>query len=98
MNHPGSDSKALAREFFLRALQEASIANGFAKHIQCDRGVLRVCEDLFNLSSYSRVYAVSIGKAGHSMAKALVNTVGEGWIQGIVSCPVQPEFQVKGFR
>ena len=62
----------LAREIFQHALAEASIAKGFARHVHCERGVLRVCEDLYDLHSYSRVLVVSLGKAGHTMVEALV--------------------------
>jgi len=87
-----------ARGIFLEALAEASIEKAFTRHLHCERGVLRICEDLYDLQSYSRVFAVFIGKAGHTMAKALIETVGEGMIEGIVACPVQPEAQVRGFR
>ncbi len=87
-----------ARQMFLHALSEASISSGFSRHVHCERGLLRVCEDLYDLQSYSRVLAVSIGKAGHTMAKALIETVGEGMIEGIVACPVEPSAQVRGFR
>ena len=60
-----------AREIFSHALAEASIAKGFARHVHCERGVLRVCEHLYDLQSYSRVLVISIGKAGHTMAEAL---------------------------
>jgi len=56
-----------ARTIFGTALAEASIAKNFARHIHCERGILRICEDLYDLQSYSRVLVVSLGKAGHSM-------------------------------
>jgi len=87
-----------ARQIFLHALAEASISSGFSRHVHCERGLLRVCEDLYDLQSYSRVFAVSIGKAGHTMAKVLIEIVGEGMIEGIVACPAEPSSQVRGFR
>ena len=60
-----------ARGIFFHALAEASIGKAFARHVHCERGVLRVCDDLYHLESYSRVFVVSIGKAGHTMAEAL---------------------------
>lgn len=59
---------------------------------------MRICEDLYDLHSYSRVLVVSIGKAGHTMAEALVQQVGEASLDGIVACPVEPPRQVRGFR
>src|ERR1700704_1315426 len=71
-----------AREIFSSALKNASIESGFARHVSCERGVLRVCEDLYDLDSYSRVFVVSIGKAAHTMAAALEGRVGS-WLEGI---------------
>ena len=86
-----------AREIFQHALAEASIAKGFARHVHCERGVLRVCEDLYDLHSYSRVLVISLGKAGHTMVEALSHQVGAS-LEGIVANSVQPTTQVHGFR
>jgi len=87
-----------AREIFLHALAEASIAKGFERHVHCERGVLRVCEDLYDLQSYSRVLVISIGKAGHTMVEALTRQIGAAALEGIVASSVEPSAQVRGFR
>jgi hydroxypyruvate reductase len=87
-----------AREIFRRALEEASIAKAFARHVNCERGVLRVREDLYDLHSYANVRVVSIGKAGHTMVEALAQQVGESNFEGIVASSVEPSSQVRGFR
>jgi glycerate 2-kinase len=87
-----------AREIFRHALGEASIAKGFARHVHCERGVLRVREDLYHLHSYSRVLVVSIGKAGHTMVEALAEVAGASALEGIVASSVEPVSQVRGFR
>src|SRR5277367_4405438 len=87
-----------AREIFHQALAEASIAQAFARHVHCERGVLRICEDLYDLQAYSRVLVVSIGKAGHTMVEALAQQVGESALEGIVTTSVEPTAQVRGFR
>jgi glycerate 2-kinase len=87
-----------AREIFLRALAEASIAAGFARHVHCERGVLRVREDLYDLQAYSRVVVISIGKAGHTMVEALGQQMGQASLEGIVANSVEPASQVRGFR
>ena len=87
-----------ARQIFLNALAEASVAKGFARHVHCERGVLRVREDLYDLHSYSRVAVVSIGKAGHTMVEALAQQMGESVLEGIVASSVNPPAQVRGFR
>lgn len=86
-----------ARAIFLHALEQASIAKGFARHVHCERGVLRVREDLYDLQSYSQVRVISLGKAGNTMAAALGEQVGSS-LEGIVASSVQPASQVRGFR
>jgi glycerate 2-kinase len=87
-----------AREIFRQALADASIPTAFARHVHCERGVLRVCEDLYHLSAYSRVLVVSIGKAAHTMVEALAQQVGKSSFEGIVANSVEPSAQVRGFR
>src|SRR5450631_55141 len=92
-----SQMRQHARDIFRHALAEASIAKGFARHVNCERGILRVREDLYGLHSYSRVLVVSLGKAGHTMAEALSAQVGAS-LEGIVASSVEPASQVHGFR
>jgi hydroxypyruvate reductase len=66
--------------------------------VHCERGVLRVCEDLYHLDSYSRVLVISIGKAGHTMVEALAQQIGESALEGIVASSVEPSAQIRGFR
>jgi glycerate 2-kinase len=86
-----------ALSIFQYALEQASVDKGFARHIHYERGILRVCEDLYDLQSYSRVLTISLGKAGHTMVEALAWQVG-GSLEGIVASPVEPATQVRGFR
>ena len=86
-----------ARDIFHKALSEASISKAFQRHLDCERGVLRIREDLFDLHSYTRVQVISIGKAGHTMAEALSERVGTS-LEGIVASSVEPKSQVRGFR
>ncbi len=86
-----------ARGIFFTALQNASIASAFARHVHCERGILRICEDLFDLNSYARVFVVSIGKAAQTMAAALEAQAGSR-LEGIIASPVEPASQVRGFR
>jgi len=86
-----------AREIFTAALKNASIENAFARNVHCERRVLRVGDDLYDLDSYHRVFVVSIGKAAHTMAAALEAQVGSG-LEGIVASSVDPASLVRGFR
>jgi glycerate 2-kinase len=87
-----------AVEIFRQALAEASIPSAFSRHVHCERGVLRVREDLYDLHAYSRVLVVSIGKAGNTMVEALTHQGGESSFEGIVASSVEPSTQVRGFR
>jgi glycerate 2-kinase len=90
--------RTAAREIFRQALAEASIDSAFSRHVHCERGVLRVCEDLYHLQAYSRVLVISLGKAGNTMVEALTRQVGESSLEGIVASSVEPLAQVRGFR
>jgi glycerate 2-kinase len=87
-----------ARGIFLSALAEASIGKAFARQVHSERGVLRVCEDLYHLSAYARVFVVSLGKAGHTMVEALAEQVGVFSLEGIVATSVEAAAQIRGFR
>ncbi|HWH61143.1 MAG TPA: DUF4147 domain-containing protein [Terriglobales bacterium] len=89
--------KEIARHIFDHALRESSVGEAFARNVSCERGVLRICEDLYDLNSYSRVFVISLGKAAHTMLTALHEQTGERF-EGIVASPIAPEFQVRGFR
>lgn len=86
-----------ALSIFQRALDQASIEKAFARHMHCERGVLRVREDLYDLQAYSETRVISIGKAGHTMVEALSGQFGSS-LEGMVASSVQPASQVRGFR
>ena len=92
-----SQMRRIASQIFQHALAEASIAKGFARHVNCERGILRVCEDLYDLQAYSNVLVVSLGKAGHTMVEALSRQVGSS-LQGIAASSIEPSTQIHGFR
>jgi len=89
--------KKIARHIFDHALRESSVSSAFSRNTSCERSVLRICEDLYDLNTYSRVFVISLGKAAHSMLTALHGQTGERF-EGIVASSVAPEFQVRGFR
>lgn len=86
-----------AGSIFLEALANASISKAFERHVNCERGVLRIREDLFDLHSYSRIVVMSLGKAAHTMVEALAEQVGTS-LEGIVASSVEPDSQLRGFR
>ena len=91
------EMRVLARHLFEHALAESSIDRAFQRQVICERGVLRVCEDLYDLHSYGRVFVVSVGKAAHTMVNALQMQAGDRF-EGIVASSVEPAAQLHGFR
>ena len=91
------EMRVQARNIFARSLAESSIDRAFERHVSCERGVLRVCEDLYDLHAYNRVLVVSIGKAAHTMVNALEIQAGNNF-EGIIASSVQPASQARGFR
>ena len=65
-----------ARDIFLHALREASIEKAFRRHVHLDRSVLRIGEDLYDVSGERRVFAVAIGKAAYTMMDCLHAQLG----------------------
>jgi glycerate 2-kinase len=84
-----------ARAMFDSALAECSVARAFERSARYSNHVLSVGADDFDLGQVSRLAVVAIGKAGHSMAEALVALAPEPW-SGIVACPVVPSSPVSG--
>src|SRR5215470_3559237 len=97
MDHRYDSMKEIAWHIFDHALRESSIRQAFRRHISCDRGVLRICEDLYDLNSYGRVFVIALGKAAHSMLAALHEQTGERF-EGIVASSAAPAFHIRGFR
>jgi glycerate 2-kinase len=91
------EMRVTARHLFGHALAESGIERAFERQVVCERGVLRVCEDLYHFNSYDRVFVVSIGKAAHTLVNALEMQAGDRF-EGIVASSVEPGSQVRGFR
>ena len=89
--------RSLAREVFLHALAEANIEKAFERHVDYQRGVLRVGGDLYDLNTCARVLVVSFGKAGHRMAEILARQTGPA-LGGIIADPNQHAYQLPGYR
>lgn len=92
-----ADFRAVARDIFSCALSEASIERAFARNVHYERGVLRIGDDLHDMQSYSRILAVSFGKAGNRMAECLAQQVGTT-VGGIVADPSPQPAQLPGYR
>jgi glycerate 2-kinase len=91
------EMRATARDVFLHALTETSIPKAFERQVHYSRGVLQVCEDLYDLGAYNRVFVLALGKAAHTMLQALADQIGPG-LSGIVAAPTEPDSQLPNFR
>jgi hydroxypyruvate reductase len=91
------EMRVTARQLFEHALAEASIDKAFQRNVDCERGVLRICEDLYDLDSFRNISVISVGKAAHALLNSLEMQAG-GRFEGIVSSSVEPASQVRGFR
>ena len=90
-----AERRRLLCQVFMDTLARIGIPCVFSQNIECSRGVLRIEQDLYDLSSFERVLVIAIGKAAHTMLESLVAQTGP--MQGIV-CSVPSGSQQPGFR
>lgn len=88
--------RGVARQIFLDALPQFSVAAAFEQYVQYEHGILRIGDDLYNLDAYTRVLAVAIGKAAHTLAEALVQQLGAR-VAGFVASSVNPPERLAQF-
>ena len=85
------EMRAIAREIFQHALEESGIERGFSRNLYYERGILQVCDDLYDLDVFSKLFVVCFGKGAHSSLEALMARLGAGTgASGIVSAPTLP--------
>jgi glycerate-2-kinase len=94
---PYREMRELARRTFDHALSQCSIPRALQRHLELREDALRIGHDLYDLQSFGAINVISIGKAGHSLARALTELADRG-LHGIISCPTAPAAQVFGFR
>jgi glycerate 2-kinase len=86
-----------ARQIFDHALSQCSIPKAFAKILRCSDGNFYAGTHQYDLTQFSGLTVISIGKAGHSMAEAFVQIIPNA-AGGIIACPVHQSSPVGGFR
>jgi glycerate 2-kinase len=89
--------REIARQVFTDTLAAISIPRVFSEKIEYSRGMLRVEQDLYDLSSHSRVLVIGMGKAAHPMVDSLAAQIGSA-LEGIVISSQPPASQQPGFR
>ena len=86
----------VARQIFRDTLTQCSVEAALDRHVAYERGILRIGEDLYSLDSFTRLLAVSVGKAAHTMAEALVKQLGSR-VAGLVASSVNPPERLAQF-
>src|SRR5215475_13533762 len=89
--------RGVAIEIFRRTLSEINVHKVLATRLENTRGVLRICDDLYDLNRYSRVFVVSMGKAAHPMIETLSFLTGSTFT-GVVVSSHPAQTQVQGLR
>jgi len=89
--------REVAREVFTQTLTAIALPKVLDANLEYSRGLLRIGEDLHDLPTYSRVFAVSMGKAAYPMAEALATLAGQV-VTGIVVASHPPQAQMHNFR
>ena len=94
-----SEMRVLSRQIFLSALAETSVEKSFERHVEVNRRMLRVCEDLYDLNSFSRILVVAMGKAAYRMTQALKAQLGSMANGILVAAPTsEQQPMLEGFR
>lgn len=83
---PAPDLRPTARAIFADALAQSTVARAFSRFIYHEADALRIGDQIFHLQDYARIFVVSIGKAGESMAQAFAARA-EVPLQGVVVTP-----------
>jgi glycerate 2-kinase len=94
---PFAHMRGVAIEIFRRTLSEINIHKVLSSQLEYTRGVLRVCDDLYDLNRYSRVFVVSMGKAAHPMIETL-SFLTSSTFTGVVVSGHPAQTQVQGLR
>jgi hydroxypyruvate reductase len=86
-----------ARDIFDFALAACSISRAFARYVSLSDSILSIADRSYDISDFSGVVVISLGKAGHSMAHALSDLVPAP-LTGVVSCPTPVSNPVLGLQ
>lgn len=76
-------------DLFREALAGLNLKGRMEAMVHCDRGVLTVGGDLYNLDSFAEIQLVAIGKAAAQMAATFDTLIGRGRAGGVVVAPYE---------
>jgi len=91
------EMRSRAREIFDHALSECSIPRALGQKLQHDERYLQVDRVVYDLEGFTRVLAISIGKAGYSLAENFAGMAGRK-LTGIIAAPGAAAAQLSGFQ
>jgi glycerate 2-kinase len=89
--------REVATDIFRRTLSDINVHKVLSSRLESTRGVLRICDDLYDLNRYSRVFVVSMGKAAHPMIETLAFLTGP-MFTGVAVAGDPTQTQVQGVR
>lgn len=91
------EMQARVREIFDHALSECSIPRALGQKLQRNERYLQVGEMVYDLGAFTRVLAISIGKAGYTLAENFAALVGTE-LTGIIAAPGAAPAELPGFQ
>jgi len=91
------EMRAKTREIFDHALSECGIPRALGQHLKRNERYLQVDEIVYDLGAFTRVLAISIGKAGYSLAENFAGLIGTE-LTGIIAAPGAAPAELPGFQ
>jgi glycerate 2-kinase len=94
-----ADLKQQALQIFQRTLRAIDIPGTMRRKLARSGSTIQVNETPLDLASYSRIFAVAVGKASVAMASGLVDLLAPDLrAEGILAGPTAPAEPIDGFR
>jgi glycerate 2-kinase len=94
-----ADLKKIALQIFHETLASIDISATMQRKLRREGSLLHWDGKTAELSKFSRIYVVAIGKAAHAMVDGLVCVLGkETALRGVVSAPVGPLESIAGLK
>src|SRR5215813_5248337 len=94
-----ADLKQLARVIFRETLASIDIPGAMRRKLGCEGRLIKLGEQRFDPTKFSRVGIIAMGKAAHTMVAGLMQFLPSSLrVEGIVCGPVAPAEPVLGLR
>lgn len=93
------DLKQIAREIFSETLAGIDIPSTMSRKLARDGSRITFDEDVIDISTYSGIAAIAIGKAAVAMARGFAELFADDFaFEGILVAPHESVAEVRGFR